>query len=153
MKLKDLRNGDIVVLRNGARYMLVEDVFVGYESEGYIRSNEYDEKMLFKCDSDYEKIFDIVRVYRSIVPYFGMVRNNNALLFDRKKCDNDVDWSNVEVDTPIYVRNINKEEDWEKRHFAKYADGKIYVFALGQTSWTGDKMTAFNYAKLGDENE
>ena len=31
----------------------------------------------------------------------------------------EVDWSKVEVDTPILVRNTDNEE-WNKRYFARY---------------------------------
>lgn len=48
-----------------------------------------------------------------------------------------VDWSNVEVDTPILVRD-DEEFNWKRRHFAKYENGKVYAFIDGATSWTTD---------------
>ena len=44
-----------------------------------------------------------------------------------------VDWSKVEVDTPIFVRN-RIEDVWNCRYFAKYEDGKVYTWQLGRTS-------------------
>ena len=60
-----------------------------------------------------------------------------------------VDWENISIDTPIYVRD-DESEEWEKRHFASYRDGKIYVFPHGTTSWTQYAKYAINYkyAKL-----
>ena len=61
-----------------------------------------------------------------------------------------VDWSKVEVDTPILVRDSENTE-WLKKHFAKYEDGIVYVWNLGRTSWTAphDKsVSAWQYAKL-----
>lgn len=61
-----------------------------------------------------------------------------------------VDWENVPIDTPVYVRN-NDEEDWEKRHFARFEDNKIYTWLSGTTSWTAvnkDAVFQWNYAKL-----
>ena len=67
---------------------------------------------------------------------------------DFELCD-DIDWKTVAVDTPIYVRD-EKCDTWEKRHFANFKDGKIYVFPLGMTSWTSHAQYAVNYkyAKL-----
>lgn len=64
-----------------------------------------------------------------------------------------VDWSTVEVDTPILVRDKN-ETGWYKRHFAKYEDGKIYVYMNGGTSWTSgpNQITPKYYAKMPDDN-
>ena len=45
------------------------------------------------------------------------------------------DWSKVEVDTPVYVRN-NDEDDWEKRHFARFKDNTVHTWLSGTTSWT-----------------
>lgn len=45
------------------------------------------------------------------------------------------DWSKVEVDTPIFVRN-RIEDMWKCRYFAKYEDGKVYTWCGGRTSWS-----------------
>ena len=65
----------------------------------------------------------------------------------------EVDWSKVEVDTPILVRQFVSGE-WEKRYFAKYSNGKVCAWNYGCTSWSaqGD-MTEWNYAKLADSEE
>ena len=42
----------------------------------------------------------------------------------------EVDWSKVEVDTPILVRD-SENSCWHKVHFAKYKDGEIYAGANG----------------------
>lgn len=61
-----------------------------------------------------------------------------------------VDWSRVEVDTPILVREY-EEQDWVKRYFAKYEGGKVYAWNSGCTSGTADNMYAWNYTKLAEE--
>jgi hypothetical protein len=50
-----------------------------------------------------------------------------------------VDWSKVPVDTPIWVWEDGCEGIKIKRHFAKFEDGKIYVWNDGKTSWTAEK--------------
>ena len=67
----------------------------------------------------------------------------------------EVDWSKVEVDTPILVRDSENTE-WLKKYFAKYENGYVYVWNLGRTSWTApnDKsVSAWSYAKLAESEE
>lgn len=64
----------------------------------------------------------------------------------------EVDWSKVEVDTPILVRDYESQE-WEARHFAKYEGGFIYAWDFGRTSWSEDGVTDWRYAKLAESEE
>ena len=69
-----------------------------------------------------------------------------------------VDWSKVEVDTPILVKQREDSEwyneEWERRYFAKFEDGVVYAWDNGQTSWTAHNvMTSWNYAKLAESEE
>ena len=67
----------------------------------------------------------------------------------------EVDWSKVKVDTPILVRN-NEDKEWVNRYFAKFADGKVYAWVSGATSWTVDDeydVTFWKYAKLAESEE
>ena len=61
--------------------------------------------------------------------------------------ESEVDWSKVEVDTPILVKN-SEDKMWRKRHFAKYENGDVYAWVDGQTSWTGADEIKWKYAKL-----
>ena len=63
-----------------------------------------------------------------------------------------VDWSKVEVDTPIFVR-MSDEEVWKCRYFAMYEDGEVYAWQLGRTSWSNvikKSPIAWKYAKLAE---
>lgn len=63
-----------------------------------------------------------------------------------------IDWSKVEVDTPILVSD-NKAY-WGKRYFAKYEDGYVWAWDDGKTSWTADGYdSCWKYAKLADKEE
>lgn len=66
----------------------------------------------------------------------------------------EVDWSKVEVDTPILVK-MDEPFDWERKHFARYEDGKVCTWFGGATSWTAtyDDITPWNYAKLAESEE
>ena len=62
-----------------------------------------------------------------------------------------IDWSKVEVDTPVLVSNDNKE--WIKRYFARYEDGNVYCWLNGKTSWTAIcelSIGHWNYTKLAE---
>ena len=63
-----------------------------------------------------------------------------------------VDWSKVEVDTPILVGE--GDGDWVKRYFAEYKDGIVYAWCGGSTSWDANNMMmAWKYAKLAEDEE
>lgn len=64
----------------------------------------------------------------------------------------EVDWSKVEVDTLILVRD-GEDEEWLRRYFAKYENGKVYAWVNGCTSRTADNMYAWPYAKLAESEE
>ena len=67
--------------------------------------------------------------------------------------ESEIDWSRVEVDTPILVRHSEKVE-WIRRYFAKYENGMVYAWGSGLTSWTTHGMTtAWRYAKLAESGE
>lgn len=64
-----------------------------------------------------------------------------------------IDWSKVPVDTHILVRNY-EDQVWQRRYFAKYEDGVVYAWALGNTSWSSDnEITEWKYAKLEEMEE
>ena len=64
----------------------------------------------------------------------------------------ETDWSKVEVDTPILVRQT-KDGEWLRRHFAKYEGGIVYTWKDSHTSWTEDCMTGWDYGKLAETEE
>lgn len=65
----------------------------------------------------------------------------------------EVDWTQVEVDTPIYVSDY-KDTGYRARHFAKYdpLTKIVYTWDMGRTSHTSlnDQYTGWNYATLTD---
>lgn len=74
------------------------------------------------------------------------------LIWDRNR--DSVDWSKVKVDTKIQVRDF-ADEDWTNCYFAKYENGRVYAFNLGQTSFTtlGDDPASWEYARIYRENK
>lgn len=98
------------------------------------------------------------------IPNTGLfkARGANTLVFDRKgierilkpyKEEPEVDWSKVAVDTPILVKDF-ENENWLKRYFAKFENGKVYAWNDGRTSWssTCDNIS-WKYAKLAEEGD
>ena len=120
---------------------------------------------------NYEKYADEIRKYKGInicsefiKPHILEADNCNGI--DCQRCamiqmiwlledykEPEVDWSKVEVDTPILVRDYESQE-WEARYFAKYEDGGIYAWVGGNTSWTSKgAATEWEYAKLAESEE
>ena len=64
----------------------------------------------------------------------------------------EIDWSKVEVDTPILVRD-SEDRSWIKRYFAKYENEIIYAWDSGCTSWSAYGLTEWNFAKLAESEE
>lgn len=62
-----------------------------------------------------------------------------------------VDWSKIPIDTKILVSDDG--EDWIRRYFAKYEDGRVYAFMEGTTSFTvyNEGICDWEYAKLYEE--
>ena len=67
----------------------------------------------------------------------------------------EVDWSKVEVDTPILVRDW-EDRRWVKRYFAKYENETVYTWGHGCTSWTAyndSDVVEWKFAKLAECEE
>lgn len=64
-----------------------------------------------------------------------------------------VDWSNVAVDTKVYVRDSDSGH-WKPRYFAKIEDGKIFTWTCGATSFSASDLndvTRWNQGKLAED--
>ena len=119
---------------------------------------------------NYEKYADEIREYKGINICSEFIKPHileadNCHGIDCQRCamlqmlwlledykEPEVDWSKVEVDTPILVRQV-EDGEWIRRHFAKYENETIYAWDSGRTSWTGDGVTEWKYAKLAESEE
>ena len=69
-----------------------------------------------------------------------------------------VDWSEVPVDTKVYVRD-RKEDEWIPRYFSEFKNGIVYVWPNGTTSFTSGgyffvfEKIRYKYAKLAEEEK
>lgn len=125
---------------------------------------------------NYEKYADEIREYKGdsictdfIEPYILKSINAKCINTGCPKCqlyrtiwlledykEPEIDWSKVEVDTPILVRRGDNEV-WNKRYFAWYGnDGYIYAWNNGCTSWTAydnSDVTEWEHAKLAKSED
>ena len=121
---------------------------------------------------NYEKYADEIREYKGdsictdfIEPYILKSINAKCINTSCPKChlyrtiwlmeeykEPEVDWSKVEVDTPILVRDYEGQE-WARRYFAKYENETVYAWDSGRTSWSVDGVTEWEYAKLAESEE
>ena len=123
---------------------------------------------------NYEKYADEIRGYKGddfckefIEPYILKSINAKCTDISCVKChtyrmlwlledykEPETDWSKVEVDTPILVRNDDyATTSWLRRYFAEYDDGVVYTWSSGCTSWSETVMTPWKYAKLAESEE
>lgn len=72
-----------------------------------------------------------------------------ALWLDEEYQEPEVDWSKVNVDDPILVRD-GDDEKWNRAHFACYEDGKVHAWSGGKTSWTASSYMYWQQAKLAE---
>ena len=118
---------------------------------------------------NYEKYADEIKGYNGdsicrdfIEPYILKSINAKCINTSCPKChlyrtiwlleeykEPETDWSKVEVDTPILVRN-DESDKWFNRYFAKYEGGVVYAWKSGRTSWTEDCMIEWAHAKLAE---
>lgn len=80
-----------------------------------------------------------------------MVWLNSEYIEPKKE---EVDWSKVPIDTPVFVSDDNK--NWYRRHFAYYRDKRIWTFDNGVTSWTANRLpgtSCWEYGKLSEDGE
>ncbi|MBC6681457.1 hypothetical protein [Zhenpiania hominis] len=75
-----------------------------------------------------------------------------ALWLDEEYQKPEVDWSKVENDDLILVRD-GDDEEWNRAHFAYYKNGKVYAWSGGKTSWTASSYMHWEYAKLAEPQE
>ena len=119
---------------------------------------------------NYEKYADEIRGYRGcefceafIIP--NILKSDNCAGMTCYKCrmlqmlwlledykEPEVDWSKVEVDTPILVRD-NEDGKWIRSYFATYDDGVVYAWNSGRTSWSEEYTTGWKCAKLAETEE
>ena len=118
---------------------------------------------------NYEKYADEIREYKGVNFCNDFVMPNILKLVschgDCAKCrmlqtiwlledceEPETDWSKVEVDTPILVKD-HEDKEWLKRYFAEYKDGVVYTWTNGRTSWNEDCTHGWKYAKLAESEE
>lgn len=78
-----------------------------------------------------------------------------ALWLQEEYKEDEIDWENVPVDTPILVK-FSEGDGWYYRHFARLSSrGEVCAWNDGTTSFTNDGMgiTTWNYAKLWEGSE
>lgn len=119
---------------------------------------------------NYEKYAEELREYKGINICSEFIKPNileadNCNGVDCQRCamlqmlwlleeykEPEIDWSKVEVDTPILVGDYEGQE-WARRYFAKYENETIYAWEGGRTSWSGDGVTGWDYGKLAESEE
>lgn len=116
-----------------------------------------------KLCSDGSKTYEVIKTQYNDEEVYDLERTNDGLLigdiyYTSKILSMDftiesIDWENISVDTKILV-SVDGEE-WHRRYFAKYINGKVYAWDYGATSFSSNHCARWAYAKLyeGEEEE
>lgn len=109
----------------------------------YITLDTFDDELNYDIDE-----IIIMKVYGfplNPINVFEYTTDGRDLLWKREI----INWEEVEVDAKVLVRDF-KHRKWEKRHFAKYENGKIFTYRRGMTSWTAEEseLMSWAYGKL-----
>ena len=150
---KDIKPGMLVEMsvygEKKLRYVtLCKEGMVLVDKEGYHGNLKYfndDLSSSLSSKIKITKIYDLSE-YESMSLEFST--EHRELLWS---IEDKIDWNKVEVDTKVLVRDRPYNE-WLKRYFAKYENGKVYVFNDGRTSWSSRGITHWEETKLWEDN-
>ena len=145
---KDLKNKMVVELKDGDRFIVIDDILLNDCS--FDRLSYYDDDF---TNNELPGL-DIIKVYnpkenRKLIPCNFNEIGEEDLIWERRE----IDWSKVPVDTKVLVSE-NGNGGWLKRYFAKYENGKIYVWNYGATSFSvriKENCSSWKHAKLYEE--
>ena len=150
---KDIKPGMLVELLDFDEYGLY---YVTLCEKGMILINNngyYANLKDFNDDLSHKRLNSI-----KILKVYGLSEYENySLKFSTRyrellwSIEDEIDWDKVEVDTKVLVRDRPYNE-WLKRYFAKYENGKVYVFDDGRTSWNCRGITHWEETKLWEDN-
>ena len=149
---KDIKPGMLVEMSvHGEKELhyvtLCKEGMVLVNKEGYYSNlKSFNDDLSRKTSDEIKitKIYDLSE-YESMSLEFST--EHRELLWS---IEDKIDWNKVEVDTKVLVRN-KTDDNWLKRHFAKYEYGKVYVFKNGRTSWNNEGITHWQETKLWEE--
>ena len=130
MKKSDLKNGMIVDLRDGTRFICMDHKLIGMDTYDYM--SEYNEDLTIRWEDDIDlKDLDIVKVYDSQCNTINEIFNTNIpthfLLWERNE---EVDWRRVKFGTKVRVWDDenNKYEGVLLEYIPKeYYPFRVYV--------------------------
>ena len=128
---------------------LEENADTGDYNKGLEDAWDLANKVFFDSDMGGFESSEIKEIFGTVYAAECFKGNIHKAIKNYKELQEKVEWSEVEVDTPVLVKT--KSGRWLKRYFSKYEDGMIYVFDNGATSWSGFCEITYEEAKLAEE--
>ena len=143
---KDLKNKMVVELKDGDRFIVIDDIL--------LNDCSFDRLSYYNDDFTNNELpgLDIIKVYnpkenRKLIPCNFNEIGEEDLIWERRE----IDWSKVSVDTKVLVKD-RKIDEWNNRYFARYENDKVFVWTGGATSFSSDgDVVAWKYTKLYEE--
>jgi hypothetical protein len=148
----DLKVGMVVELRNGEKFLGIKVGLAGVNDDCLYEYDRYASDLKYYSTSMYDvPSFDIVKVYttNNLIEVLEGNYDSLELVWERDAFD----WSQVAVDTKVIITTESGKTF--NRYFAKYEDGKVFVFNGGRTSFTNENyaLAWWNKVKLYKEGE
>ena len=134
MKKSDLKNGNVVELRNGDFYVLAnvydESILITLKGKYHFNLNNYSIDLTQTCGFE---MFDIMKVYKNYTC--------KELLWERKE-------PKLTEDEKVILRNLPKDYKW----IARDKNGCLYAYASkpkkGIIMWESDGLPMIPFAHL-----
>ena len=64
--------------------------------------------------------------------------------------EQDINWEKVENNAEVLVRD-HPNDPWDRRHFARYENGRVHAWVDGKTSYTTRATKDWFYARLANK--
>lgn len=152
----EIQSYNIVRTRSGALFEVIDYLGTRYLKRIFdIDSGIINFDKVYSKDLKYIKssLSDIVEVYRIVdlqkyiayinkrmkqISVIDITKENNCLVSNKEilKCiykRKEIDWSKVEIDTPVYLIDKKRRIPY---HFAEFKNNEVYVWECGKTSHT-----------------
>lgn len=79
-----------------------------------------------------DEVLDMIMDGKQVISSIIGVYELKGLKLEEQEEPEEVDWSKVEMDTPILVKD-HSDDDWIRRYFAKYEKWEIYAWDKRQS--------------------
>jgi hypothetical protein len=111
MRKSDLKNRMVVEMRNGEKYLVVDDYLFEITGKGYMTLDCYQDDLMNNSSSRYigeeeiNRSYDIMKVYQQVISLEEYWLNDKNIIWERKK-EEPVEMTFEEIKTKLGIENL-----------------------------------------------